>query len=329
MKLEVIEKYPLEGVGKWMKQAAFTANGWAAFIFTKKYPCESLIFIREGKVTYREIEMEKKGGLYGNEIVLFACQDKICILKNIHELEVITDPEQPAAIIPVTNGNFFKKVIPESDPFAPAELRGLHTVSTGAVFPIGFEYSYYQGEIRNIGYLELDLAKGAARWVAFMGIPEKDLFPGRSDDSRENNLIKFDSALMKEDEVYFFCPGAKMGSVNKWGMDWYALWKTNRRGKIKDILFDSGPLEWIDQKKRGVHGVFSYSGRYAILTPHFHSDEWKGKQKLFDLSTRDWIDVQMPRGLTKGLILQHTGTRFWVSSHTDENLYLAVCEEVR
>ncbi|MCD7712287.1 MAG: hypothetical protein LUJ25_06165 [Firmicutes bacterium] len=259
--------------------------------------------------------------------MMFACQDKICILKNIHELEVISDPEQPSTFIPVKNGNFFKKVIPESDPYKPAELRRLHTVSADTIFPIGFEYDYYQGEIRHIGYLELDLAKGAAQWIDFVGIPEKELFPGRSYDCRSNNLIKYDSALMKKDEVYFFCPGAKMSSVNKWEMDWYALWKTDRKGKRKDILLDSGPLELIDQKKRGVHDVFSYSGRYAILTPHFTSDEWKGKQKLFDLSTHELIDIQMPRGLAKGLILQHTGTRFWVSSNKEENLYLAICEE--
>lgn len=54
MKLEVIEKYPLEGLKNWMKQAAFTTNGLAAFLFEKKYPLQSLVFIREGKVSYRE-----------------------------------------------------------------------------------------------------------------------------------------------------------------------------------------------------------------------------------------------------------------------------------
>ncbi|MCC8153765.1 MAG: hypothetical protein LIP01_05840 [Tannerellaceae bacterium] len=266
--------------------------------------------------------------MHGNEIVVFACQDKICILKTIHELEVITDPEQPSTIIPIKNGNFFKKVIPESDPYTSAELRSLHTISEGSVFPIGFEYKYYQGEIRQIGYLELDIAKGVAQWIDFKGITEKELFPGRSYNYAGENLIKYDSALMKGDDVYFFCPGAKMSSVNKWGMDWHALWRTDRQEKIKDILLDSGDLGLIDQKKRGVHGVFSYSGRYVILTPHFNSDEWRGKQKLFDLSTCELVDIQMPRGLAKGLILQHTGTGFWVSSNNDENFYLALCEEV-
>lgn len=93
MKLEVIEKYSLEGLKNWMRQAAFTTNGLAAFLFEKKYPLQSLVFIREEKVSYREIEPQKNSRLHGNDIVVFACQDKICILRNIYELEVITNPE--------------------------------------------------------------------------------------------------------------------------------------------------------------------------------------------------------------------------------------------
>ncbi|MCD7712286.1 MAG: hypothetical protein LUJ25_06160 [Firmicutes bacterium] len=60
MKLEVKEKYPLEGLGKWIREAAFTTHGLAAFVFTKEYPYESLVFIRQGKITYRDIQREKR-----------------------------------------------------------------------------------------------------------------------------------------------------------------------------------------------------------------------------------------------------------------------------
>lgn len=329
MKLEVIEKYSLEGLKNWMRQAAFTTNGLAAFLFEKKYPLQSLVFIREEKVSYREIEPQKNSRLHGNDIVVFACQDKICILRNIYELEVITNPEQPSFILPVKNGNFLKKIIPDTDHYKPAELRSLAIVSDGPVFPVGFEYNGYSHDIRNIGYLELDIIKGVARWIDFTGITEEELFPDRRHDCRGKDLIKYDSAMMQGDEVCFFCPGAKTTSANKWGMDWYALLKIDRKGKRKEKIMDSGLLEEIDQKKRGVHGVFSYSRQYAILTPHFDSDEWKGKQKLFELSTREYIDIQMPRGLAKGRIVQHTGNHFWVSSHNEDNLYLAVCREVK
>ena len=51
-------------------------------------------------------------------------------------------------------------------------------------------------------------------------------------------------------------------------------------------------------KKSGVNGTFTHSD-YLILTPLFKNDDWQGKQKLFSIGTREYLDISMPRGMTK------------------------------
>ena len=53
-----------------------------------------------------------------------------------------------------------------------------------------------------------------------------------------------------------------------------------------------------DGKKGGVNGIFTDSD-YVIMTPLFKTDDWKGKQKLFSLTAREYFDIGLPRGMTK------------------------------
>ena len=85
--------------------------------------------------------------------------------------------------------------------------------------------------------------------------------------------------------------------MNKWGMDYYALAKISSEGKVKEKLLESEQLK-AGGKKSGVNGTFTHSD-YLILTPLFRNDDWEGKQKLFSLSTWEYLDITMPRGMTK------------------------------
>ena len=85
--------------------------------------------------------------------------------------------------------------------------------------------------------------------------------------------------------------------MNKWGMDYYALAKISSEGKVKEKLLESEQLK-AGGKKSGVNGTFTHSD-YLILTPLFNNDDWKGKQKLFSLSKREYLDIAMPRGMAK------------------------------
>ena len=80
-------------------------------------------------------------------------------------------------------------------------------------------------------------------------------------------------------------------------MDYYALAKISPEGKVKEKLLESEQLK-AGGKKSGVNGTFTYSD-YLILTPLFNNGDWKGKQKLFSLRTKEYLDIVMPRGMTK------------------------------
>ena len=88
-------------------------------------------------------------------------------------------------------------------------------------------------------------------------------------------------------------------------MDYYALAQISAEGKVIEKIIESDNLH-TDNKKRGVNGCFSDS-EYVILTPVFKSDEWKGNQKVFSLTTREYGNVFLPKGMTKHKLQNITG----------------------
>ena len=93
-----------------------------------------------------------------------------------------------------------------------------------------------------------------------------------------------------------FTSGESQTSVNKWGMDYYALVKISSDGRIIEKLLESEHLKALG-KKAGINGLFTDSP-YLILSPLFKNDDWKGKQKLFSLATRELCEIAMPRGMS-------------------------------
>lgn len=109
-------------------------------------------------------------------------------------------------------------------------------------------------------------------------------------------------------------------------MDYYAFVKSDKKGVVSEILFDSGYLKAIDNKKRGVNGLISSSQKYLLLTPVFQSDEWKGKQKIFSLELNEFSDITLPRGFGKySQIVEHLGAYFWV--YLRDTKEIAICIE--
>ena len=65
---------------------------------------------------------------------------------------------------------------------------------------------------------------------------------------------------------------------------------------------------------------------YLILSPLFKNDDWKGKQKLFSLATREWCDIALPRGMSKHK-LQNMTDNFCLTFLYDRGLKeLALCQ---
>ena len=101
-------------------------------------------------------------------------------------------------------------------------------------------------------------------------------------------MPKIDSLKIFDNEIYAFTSGESTTSVNKWGMDYYALAKISDKGKVIEKLIESDNL----------NGTFTDSD-YVIMTPLFKNDDWNGKQKVFSLSTGEYFDIGFPKGMAK------------------------------
>ena len=88
-------------------------------------------------------------------------------------------------------------------------------------------------------------------------------------------------------------------------MDYYALAQISTDGKVIEKIIESDNLH-TDHKKRGVNGCFTES-EYVILTPVFKTDDWKGNQKVFSLTTREYSNIILPKGMTKHKLQNITG----------------------
>ncbi|MEY8760574.1 hypothetical protein [Chryseobacterium tongliaoense] len=68
-------------------------------------------------------------------------------------------------------------------------------------------------------------------------------------------------------------------------MELSELVRITENGEVMEILFSMGRL-YKEKKKGGKECNFTSSGKYAVLTSAFISDDWKNKQKIFDLSNK-------------------------------------------
>jgi hypothetical protein len=116
-------------------------------------------------------------------------------------------------------------------------------------------------------------------------------------------------ALRKNEQTYIFSIGDRDGGYLKYGMDYSDLCLLNIEGKVKEKLFSLGALNK-GAKKGGKECLFTSSGYYAMLTPVFHSDDWKGQQKLLDIDRSELIDVGLPKGLSDFKIIDHNAGCF-------------------
>ena len=225
-----------------------------------------------------------------NDPILFSFGNSFGVIKAEKEIAYYTGDFSSPEIIPIKNSLLpFCKVLPDN-----ARERHFQIVSDGGLIPVCFEKDVYYGLSRCFAILDFNPVKKEAKWKCFSEI-EKNAFTHHDD--RTKDAPKIDSLKMAEVELYVFTSGESTGSVNKWGMDYYALAKISPEGKVKEKLLESEQLK-AGGKKSGVNGTFTHSD-YLILTPLFNNDDWKGKQKLFSLSKREYLDITMPRGMTK------------------------------
>ena len=316
LKLSLIQKYKPENAytyvystgflsgGSVLKQGADSIEEGNAFMFhaCPEQGVRALILTRKeeapeaysvlvlSEIGIQEIELGEDFLDRENDPLLFSFGNGFGVIKAKKEIVYFTGDFSSPEIIPIKNGFLpFSKVLPDN-----ARERYFQTVSDGRLIPVCFEKDVYYGLSRCFALLDFDPVKKEAKWKCFSEIEKNAL---THHDDRTKDAPKIDSLKMVNDALYAYTSGESTGSVNKWGMDYYALAKISPEGKVKEKLLESEQLK-AGGKKSGVNGTFTHSD-YLILTPLFNNDDWKGKQKLFSLSMREYLDIAMPRGMTK------------------------------
>ena len=296
LKLSLIQKYKPEKVYTYVYSTGFLSpacpeQSASALLLTRKEEVPraySVLVLSETGI--QEIELGEDFLDRENDSLLFSFGNDFGVIKAKKEIVYFTGDFSSPEIIPIKNGFLpFSKVMPDN-----ARERYFQTVSEGRLIPVCFEKEVYYGLSRCFALLDFDPGKKEAKWKCFSEI-EKNAFTHHDD--RTKDAPKIDSLKMLNDALYAYTSGESTGSVNKWGMDYYALAKISSEGKVKEKLLESEQLK-TGGKKSGVNGTFTHSD-YLILTPLFNNDDWKGKQKLFSLSKREYLDITMPRGMTK------------------------------
>lgn len=119
-------------------------------------------------------------------------------------------------------------------------------------------------------------------------------------------------AVGRGDDLLVCVEGSDGSSVRKWGSDFFTLTRVTADGMVTPPIYEQSG--WKRRPgKHGIHGRIASSGRYVVLTPVFASGDWKGRQRLLDLTTGDLVEPVLPRDAARMRILDHHGGTFWLS----------------
>ena len=219
--------------------------------------------------------------------------------------------------IPIKNGSLFSgKVVPEK-----AEQRYFQVVSDSSLIPVCFENKAYYDLSRCFALLDIDFKGRKAKWKSFLEIDKQGFV--NHDESNEE-MPKIDSLKILNNEIFAFTSGESTTSVNKWGLDYYALAKISDKGKVVEKYIESDNLKKAGNKG-GVNGVFTDSD-YVILTPLFKSDEWKGKQRVFSINNGEYFDIGFPKGMSNHKLHNISGNLCLTSLYDRGLREIAVCK---
>lgn len=251
---------------------------------------------------------------HGSQPALMAAQEGgIVIVANRDQVLWYPIVGGPAKMIPIKNRRLLRDVVPPD-----ARVMSLAaSVSDSSRYPVTFEQgTVRRGQPRHWAVLELDLVRSRASWQSW-----GNLTPHQLEHYEYTEPPKIEAMMSRGDRLLVSTTGGKTTSVNKWGMDYYALTETTPHGDLTSLLWGGSPGA-DDGKKHGVNLLLTSSYEYAILTPLFGNGEWKGEQKLLDLATRELHDITLPRGAgARARVIQHASETFWIwtADHDDDN----------
>ena len=297
-KLTLLRKWEFDNEFSFVYASILLPNGTAVILtsdHTDWHKYYALVLSTEGIKT---IPIEYTPTSDRDYPMLFRYKEGFGIIISAKEVQYYSNVHLSPALIPIKNKSLLRyNIVPER-----AEQRYFQNISDSQTIPVCFENEVYYANARCFALLEFDDTAKAAKWKSFSYI-DKKAFTHR--DHRTTDTPKIDSIKIWNKRIYAFIPGESASSVNKWGMDYYALAQISADWKVIEKIIESDNLH-TDHKKRGVNGCFTES-EYVILTAVFKTDDWKGNQKVFSLATREYSNIILPKGMTKHKLQNITG----------------------
>ena len=299
LKLSLLKKWELDSELSFVHSSVLLPDGTAIILTTGEKSDWGKFYLLVLSVDgIKKIPIEYAETSGRDYPVLFRYKEGFGIIISAKEVRYYSDMHSSPALIPIKNKSLLRyNIVPEK-----AQQRYFQNISDSKTIPVCFENEVYYGNARCFALLEFDEVAKTAKWKSFSKI-DKKAFTHR--DNRTTDTPKIDSLKISDKKIYAFISGESASSVNKWGMDYYALAQISAEGKVIEKIIESDNLH-TDNKKRGVNGCFTNS-EYVILIPVFKTDEWKGNQKVFSLTTREYSNIFLPKGMTKHKLKNITG----------------------
>ncbi|KQO81189.1 hypothetical protein [Rhizobium sp. Leaf262] len=226
----------------------------------------------------------------------------------------------------------------------------VHEDKTGALYPGYAVHPVAEGNViamplqaasstRWLAFLSVDIENRTASWSAFPVAPApsggvsllRRLFGTSSDPLKaptgddllqlvaedfphhhffHSNRPRINQALLRAGRVYIYTKGH--GDSPKWGYPCSGIAEIGPDGRVKSLPFMQDYTRTGDERKYGIEGRFTASGRFCILSSVYKTtDPWKGRQKLFDMDSGALVDVNLPRGFSKYRLIDQAGDHFW------------------
>ena len=297
-KLTLLRKWEFDNEFSFVYASTLLPNGTAVILTSDNTDWHKYYLLFLSTEGVKKIPIEYNPTSNRDYPMLFRYKEGFAIIISAEEVRYYSDMHSSPALIPIKNKLLLRyNIVPEK-----AEQRYFQNISDSQTIPVCFENEVYYGNARCFALLEFDEVAKTAKWKSFSKIDKKAF---THCDNRTSDTPKIDSLKISDKKIYAFIPGESASSVNKWGMDYYALAQISAEGKVIEKIIESDNLH-TDHKKRGVNGCFTDS-EYVILTPIFKTDEWKGNQKVFSLTTREYSNIFLPKGMTKHKLQNITG----------------------
>ena len=298
LKLSLLQKWEPDKQYSFVHSSSLLSDGRALILTSEEEDCYKYCVLLLSSSGIRKVAVFDCSDERRNYPVLFGTGEGFGIVKKGQELAYYSGDFSSPERVSIQNGTpDLQNIVPSK-----AQQRYFQVVSDSSLIPVCFEDNVYYGAARCYALLAFDANAKRAEWTSFSMI-DKTAFAHH--DPASDDMPKIDSLKMANGELYAFISGESTTSVNKWGMDYYALAKISADGRVREVILESDNLKRLG-KKGGVNGLFTDSS-YVIMTPLFKNDDWKGKQRLFSLNTREYFDIGLPRGMTKHRVQNISG----------------------